>query len=426
MKRLLALFLAALSVWTLASCSKQEDETPETPQSVAVQVKTIERQDVATESKVSGTVTSENETSIFVAVTAKCTAVYVEAGDAVEKGDKICTLDLGSTLANYSAARINYDSAVTSYEQQKSIFEQQLAMTEHQISLREQTLELTQRQIAMQETTLANTKALYAIGAAAKIEVEQAELALDQAKSGLDGAQAELDSLRLQLLSTEAQRDSTLSQLRAGMESSRANLEQLGLIIDDVDAYGNVIAPASGLVSSISAKEGSYISASAPVAVISGAEQMKITVYVSEALVPKLTIGDAAHVSIAAANVDFTGTIRSIEQSANAQTKLYGVSVSVPSGVDGLLSGMFADVVFYTQTASNTLAVPSESLLTAGDEQYVYVVENNAAKRLNVTTGLTGDGITEVLSGLSEGDQLVIVGQQYLSDGDAVRVVGGA
>ena len=42
-----------------------------------------------------------------------------------------------------------------------------------------------------------------------------------------------------------------------------------------------------------------------------------------------------------------------------------------------------------------------------------------------IKEGLAGDGVTEILSGLSAGDQLVVVGKQYLSDGDAVRVVNG-
>jgi len=63
--------------------------------------------------------------------------------------------------------------------------------------------------------------------------------------------------------------------------------------------------------------------------------------------------------------------------------------------------------------------------LTSGDTQYVYVVEENAAKYVEVTTGLTGSGVTEVTSGLTEGQQLVTVGQTYLKDGQAVRIVSG-
>ena len=208
------------------------------------------------------------------------------------------------------------------------------------------------------------------------------------------------------------------------MESYRSNLEQLDLVMDDVDAEGNVVAPASGKLAALTATEGGYVSASYPVAVISGAEQMKVTVYVSEALVPKLTIGDAAHVSVSAANAEFTGVIRSIDQTPNMQTRLYGVVLSVPASVPGLISGMFADVTFYTETHADALTVPSEAILTANGEQYVFLAVDGAAVRTSVTTGLTGDGVTEILSGLTDGQQLVVVGQQYLSDGDAVRIVG--
>lgn len=381
MKRIISGVLAAFTALALTGCGSEPAETV-LPAGVAVQVRTVERSDVSTENRVSGSVTSDDETSIYVASTAKCTAVYFQAGDQVEKGDVICTLDLGSTQASYNAAKISYDSAATGYSQQKALLDKQLELAEQ---------------------NLANTKALYEIGAASRLEIDQAEL---------------------QLLQLQAARDSTLSQLRAGMESYRSNLEQLDLVMDDVDAEGNVVAPASGKLAALTATEGGYVSASYPVAVISGAEQMKVTVYVSEALVPKLTIGDAAHVSVSAANAEFTGVIRSIDQTPNMQTRLYGVVLSVPASVPGLISGMFADVTFYTETHADALTVPSEAILTANGEQYVFLAVDGAAVRTSVTTGLTGEGVTEILSGLTDGQQLVVVGQQYLSDGDAVRIVG--
>ena len=63
--------------------------------------------------------------------------------------------------------------------------------------------------------------------------------------------------------------------------------------------------------------------------------------------------------------------------------------------------------------------------LTSNAVQYVFVVEGDVAHYREVTTGLTGSGVTEIVSGLSQGEQLVTVGQAYLMDGDAVRVVSG-
>jgi len=53
------------------------------------------------------------------------------------------------------------------------------------------------------------------------------------------------------------------------------------------------------------------------------------------------------------------------------------------------------------------------------------VVEDNVARYTEVTTGLTGSGVTEILSGLKEGQQLVTVGQAYLAEGEPVRIVSG-
>ena len=209
------------------------------------------------------------------------------------------------------------------------------------------------------------------------------------------------------------------------MQSYKSNVEQLAAVLENVDAGGNVIAPASGTLVSLSAVENGFVSPSMPVAVIDGVDQMKVQVSVSEALVPKLAIGDEADVSVSAVEASFVGTIRSVEQAANMQTKLYTVTLSVPAEVGGLMAGMFADVTFRTDTSANTIVVPTEAILTSGSAQYVYVVEDGVARYVEVTTGLTGTGVTEVLTGLTPGQQLVTVGQSYLADGDPVRVVSG-
>jgi len=386
-KRILSLVLAAAMVLSLSACGSKEEASSSADAvnnaGVAVQVEPVVLETISTENKVSGKVVADGEHTIMVAASAKCTAVFVEAGDTVEAGDIICTLDLASTLANYDAANIGYQSAIRSYQDQKAILDKQVQLARDNVN---------------------NTKALFEIGAASQLEIDQAELSLAQAVAG---------------------QASALAQLEAGIQSGKAGLEQLSLVLENVDGAGNVIAPASGTLVSLSAVEGGYISAAAPVAIIDGAEQMKITVSVSESLVPKLSIGDPVNVSVSAARQSFSGTIRSVEKTANAQTKLYNVNVTVPAEVSGLLSGMFADVTFLTDTSVNTVVIPTEAILTSGDTQYVYVVEENAAKHVEVTTGLTGSGVTEVTSGLTEGQQLVTVGQTYLKDGQAVRIVSG-
>lgn len=385
-KRFLSLTVAGAMALAMTGCqSKEEDSSQQDDAAVgvAVQVQQVELSSIATDNNVSGKVAADSQTSIMVAAAAKCTAVYVEAGDEVKAGDKICTLDLASTIAAYNAAKITYDSTVNSYADQKAVLD---------------------KQIALYEKNLKDTKALFDIGAASQAEIDQAELTLMGAKN---------------------QRETALSQLEAGMQSYKSNVQQLDQVLQDVDSKGNVIAPVSGTLVSLSATENGYVSASMPVAVINGAEQMKITVSVSEALVPKLAIGDQADVVVSAAGAQFSGTVRSVEKAANMQTQLYTVTLSVPAEVSGLLSGMFAEVTFHTERADGVITVPSQAILTSGETRYVFVVEDGAAKYVEVTLGMMGSGVTEVTSGLTTGQQLVTVGQSYLSDGDPVRIVSG-
>ncbi len=382
-KRKLSAVLLTASIFTLAACAPEEAEVEETaaPTGVAVTTEFVAASDISSENKVSGQVLATGETSIFASANIKVTEVYAEAGDTVSAGEVICTLDMDGTIASYNASNINYNSTVQSYNDQKAIFD---------------------KQVALNEKNLNDLKALFEIGAASQMEIETAELTL---------------------MSTRAQRTSTLAQLEAGMQNARSSVEQLSVVMENVDGYGNVIAPVSGTLVSLSAVEGGFTTGQGPLAVIDGAERMEISVSVSEALVPKLNIGGEALVVVSAIDQSFSGTILSIEKTADPQTRLYEIIVSAPADIDGLLAGMFADVTFPTNTSLNAIVIPSEAILTENDKEYVYRVISAIATKTEVTTGLTGSGVTEIITGLTVGDQIVTVGQDYIADGDLVRVV---
>ena len=368
---------------SLTSCAVKNESSYVAPAGVAVQVETVERTSIATANRVNARVASDNETNVFVPTNALCTAVYVSQGDTVNAGDKICTLDLSSVIANKNAATVNYQSLISQYNAQKALLE---------------------KQIALAENNLTTTQKLFEIGAASQLEVDNAQITLEQARMG---------------------RDSGLAQLEAGIQSGKANLDQIQMVLEHVDSKGNVIAPVSGTISTLTAVESSFVTASYPVAIIQGAEQMKLSVYVSEALIPSLQVGGVADVVVETVGAAFQATIRNVDRSPISQLGLYGVTLSVPAEVAGLLPGMFAEVTFHTDTRDNTIVIPTQSIQTNDTIQYVFVVENNTAVYTEVTTGLAGNGVTEILSGLEEGDILVTVGQTYLADGSAVRIVSG-
>lgn len=381
-KRIFSLLLAAGLVFALAACG--EEEEPETePQATAVEITKVQRGSISAESSVSGQVASGTQESVSVALSARCTKVYVEVGDTVSAGQTICTVDIASTMANYKTAQMSYENAQKSYNEQSSLLSQQVAQAEKNVS---------------------DTQALFEMGAASQLEVDNAKLQLENARTSMNSA---------------------LDQLRIGMQNYQATMEQLESSLANINSNGNVVAPISGNIVSLSAMENGFLSPGAPVVTIDSTTDMEIQVGVSEALVGKLQVGGTVSVRVDSAGKEFQASISSIDKSANASTHLYGVSIKVPVGyTSGLLSGMFADVVFYTDTQRDVVIIPTEAIQTGTDGSYVYTLDSeNIAHRVTVETGLVGDGETEITSGLSGGETLVTVGQFYLSEGAAARVV---
>ena len=377
-KKRLAALLLALGM-TLSLCACGEENTEEEKAGVAVQVETVASGDISTEHRVTGSVSGSDAATVYVEDKAVCTAVYVHEGQRVKAGDKLFALKDSPAFASYNAADATYLSTVASYFDQQGIFDQQ---------------------IALYKKLWNNAQQLYNIGAASRLEVEQAEL---------------------QYKSTVAQRDATLMQIEQGLGQYKAYQEGKSALEQDAD--GNVLAPFDGTVDALSLSAGQELSGEYPVAVLLSGGQMKATAYVSESLVPRLKVGSEALVKLSAIGAEAKGTIRSVSDEPNQQTRLYVVSVELPDGIKGIASGLFADITFYTDTSVSTVMIPSEAILTSNGTQYVFTVENDTAKYVVIETGLVGDGVTEVTAGLKGGETIVTVGQQYLADGDAVRIV---
>ena len=332
-------------------------------------------------------------------------------------------VDQAQTTA--SQARMAADQARTGVDQAKLGLEQ----ADLQLNQLRAQLEQTQAQLVSSRAQIDQSRAQLTSSRAqvtqAKAQLVSSRAQIDQSKFQLSQLELQRDNAKVSVTQLENTRNSTLAQMEAGIESARSNVQQMENVLEDVDENGNVIAPIDGILVTFNATENNYIATTMPIAVIDGEGQMKITTSVSEALVPKLSTGDIADIYITSLNLSFTAPIRSVERAASAQTSLYTVTLSVPEGTEGLLAGMFADVTFHTDQVDNAIVIPSEAILTSGSTEYVYTVVGSTAHYVEIVTGLTGTGVTEVLAGLNGGEALITVGQSYVKDGDPVRIVGG-
>ena len=411
-KRLVAAALAGMMLLCTA-CGQEEEQTGETaPSGTAVEVTEVTTGPMSASYSLTGKVAAVNEVQVFPLLAGQVLTLSVEEGDTVSRGQTLLTVDtstvtstMGALRESYSATKAATDSAVSSA--QLSVEQAQLGVEQAQLG------------VEQAEQAVENAEALYEVGAAAEQEVTQARQALEQAQSALDQAETSKAQAQAGVEQAQAQQSASLAQIQASMDQ-----------ITTQASLGTVTAPCAGTVTAVNVVRGGMASSAQPAVAIAENGSIEVTASVAEDVFVDLAVGDTVDVLISVLSDEpIEGTISELPVAANVQTSLYDVSIALPSDAAPPI-GAFATVTFYTDRRENTISVPTEAVLTGADnEQYVFVVdsyaEGDTAVRIPVETGLVNATNTEILSGLAEGDRVVVKGQSYLTDGALVRIVTG-
>lgn len=396
-KRFAAAALAGVML-LCAGCGQEEEAEEEAPSGTAVEVMEVTSGPMSAEYSLTGKVVAVSEVQVFPLLAGQVQTLSVEEGDTVSRGETLFTVDTSTVTSTMGALQQSYSATKAATDR---------AIESAQLGVEQAELGVEQAQQAVD-----NAEALLEVGAAAEQDVTQARQGLQQAQTALSQAQAGVAQ-------AQAQQSASLAQIQASMDQITTQAE-----------LGTVTAPCAGTVTAVNLVRGGMASSAQPAVVIAENGAVEVAASVAEDVYMDIRKGDNAGVVISALSDDMVnGTISEVPAAANAQTSLYDVSVSLPADVKPPI-GAFATVTFYTDRRSDTISVPTEAILTgADDEQYVFVVdtyaEGDTAVRVTVETGLVSNTDTEILSGLAEGDRVVVKGQSYLSDGAAVRIVTG-
>ena len=396
-KRFAAAALAGVML-LCAGCGQEEEAEEEAPSGTAVEVMEVTSGPMSAEYSLTGKVVAVSEVQVFPLLAGQVQTLSVEEGDTVSRGQTLFTVDTSTVTSTMGALQQSYSATKAATDR---------AIESAQLGVEQAELGVEQAQQAVD-----NAEALLEVGAAAEQDVTQARQGLQQAQAALSQAQAGVAQ-------AQAQQSASLAQIQASMDQITTQAE-----------LGTVTAPCAGTVTAVNLVRGGMASSAQPAVVIAENGAVEVAASVAEDVYMDIRKGDNAGVVISALSDDMVnGTISEVPAAANAQTSLYDVSVSLPADVKPPI-GAFATVTFYTDRRSDTISVPTEAILTgADDEQDVFVVdtyaEGDTAVRVTVETGLVSNTDTEILSGLAEGDRVVVKGQSYLSDGAAVRIVTG-
>ncbi|MFA6376290.1 MAG: biotin/lipoyl-binding protein [Candidatus Paceibacterota bacterium] len=237
------------------------------------------------------------------------------------------------------------------------------------------------------------------------------DLAVNSAQSGVDAAQAALKTANGQLAkAVAAPREEDVGVLESQVAQARAQVDLLELQIGD----SSLVSPIAGQVIEVNGKAGETVTSmvAAGLAVILPADPYSVEVDIYEEEAIKVKVGDPAEISIAAIpDKAFNAAVVSMDPAGKFINGVvyYATKIGFKEMPQGLKPEMTADVVIKTASKENVLQVPENTVQKrqAGG-YYVQILEGDQAREAGVETGIRSKGMVEIISGISESNEIII------------------
>ncbi len=271
-----------------------------------------------------------------------------------------------------------------------------------------------------------------------KIDDKEIRLQLISIKESLRQAEVNLANIEKnyermeKLFSQEVITSQEMDNITAQKEAASARAEQLKAQVDLVKeklADTIISSPMNGIVIQRFIDPGELttdasMAKNAPLLAINNLDSVKVKVAVGEKELREVKIGQLVRVKIDAyPNKTFSGKINKIAPLVDPLSRTTELEIKVNNRDYLLKKGMFARVEIIVQKKDDALLIPSEALLEEGDKKTVFVVDNNRVYTRELKIGLEDSEKIEILGGLTEGEQVIIIGTHRLKDGSKVKVV---
>ena len=182
---------------------------------------------------------------------------------------------------------------------------------------------------------------------------------------------------------------------------------------------GFITAPISGNVASIDVKVGSMVSPQAPVATIVDYARVNVEFHIAETNMNCARKGQGVEVLSDGIDRTYRAQVTEISPVVDEFTRTVAVTASMANPNKTLRPGMTARVRVNLGEADDVVAIPKDALL----DSYLFVVKDSTAERRDVVVGLIGDKTVEILNGVAEGENVIVIGQQRLAGGEKVNPI---
>jgi membrane fusion protein, multidrug efflux system len=327
-----------------------------------------------------GTVRAKTTATISSKLMGYAREVRAQIGDRVREGQVLVVLDardLDTSVAQAEAGREEVKSAIPEAESAVALARAQLDLA--QVTFHRMQDLLNKRSITNQE--------------------------YDEASARWKAAQASLDMARAR---------------RTQLDAKMAQIEQEVRAAGIQRGYSEIIAPFSGTIITKSIDPGTLAVPGAPLFTIERAGAYRLEAYVEESRLSLARAGKTVSVTIDGLDRTLPARVAEVVPSVDAAARTGTVKIDLPL-LSGLRSGLFGRALFDTG-GRKILTVPGAGVLERGQLQSVYVAENNIAHTRLVTVGARVKDRVEVLSGLNQGDRVIVPIPTGLADGAPIEV----
>jgi RND family efflux transporter MFP subunit len=384
--------ILAIAAAALAGCSRNNPaQAGETPTAVTVGVTPIRRMPLEHKLTLSSELVPFQEIDVYAKESGFVQKLYVDYGTRVKAGQLMAVLEIPELQAQLQQDQAAIDN-----------MNEQATHAQHEVERVE-----AQRNVAhLQYTRLAS---------------------VSQSKPGLV-AQQEVDDSQGKDLAAEAQVEASRSALdaaRSNLVEAKARLTHDQVLFD----YARITAPFAGVVTQRYANLGTLMQAGTtsstnvlPLVKLSQDDEFRLVIPVPESYVRYIKIGEPITVNVPAIGRSFPGKVSRFSVDVKEDTRTMHTEVDVPNPGHVLIPGMYAEATLIPESRANALAVPLQAVSQEGGHPSLYIVgANHTIEVRPVTLGLTTANSAEIVSGASEGEQVVISDRSALKSGEVVH-----
>lgn len=186
-------------------------------------------------------------------------------------------------------------------------------------------------------------------------------------------------------------------------------------------------APFSGRIDEIFVKEGEMAQPGLPLLRLVSLKDMYLKAEVSERYVGKFKKGDSVDIKFPSIDKTFQSVISSIGQVINNQNRTFTIEIRIPHNDDRIKPNLTAVIHLTDYVNKDALVIPTNLIQNDRDGAFVYIIDDTGdqvtASKIHIEKGISYEQETEVLSGLSDNDQLIDKGFRDVTDGLKVKPV---